>query len=211
MLQWPYCSARKNGTIPQHNSFPSSLSSRTLITTALSHSLLHIYSCVWVPVSVCVSFTSTSVHTHPLHIRKPSYYLIYHLKKGTLAVLWNSNGKIIWWHIPWYLHATPRYFKGMLKQWNLSCKCLNSSFYCCSIWPDSIQPALMFLKGARIRWVWCWAVCVVIIHLFPGWNSIKCYYNNSLILWVRHFHISTAWLCFSKRSRKTESPLSIVA
>ncbi len=136
--------------------------------------------------------------------QKPSYYLIYHLKKGTLAVLWNSNGKIIWWHIPWYLHATPRYFKGMLKQWNLSCKCLNSSFYC--VWPDSIQPALMFLKGARIRWVWCWAVCVVIINLFPGWNSIKCYYNNSFILWVRHFHISTAWLCFIKRSRKNWIP-----
>ncbi len=150
MLQWPYCSARKNGTIPQYSSFPSSLSSRILFTTALSHSLLHIYSCVRVPVSVCVSFTSTSVHTHILSTSGKTWQKSHPLRKNPHITSFTTLRKAHWQYygtvmvksyddiyhgIYMLLQGTP---KGLLKQWNLSCKCLNSSFYCCRVWPDSI-------------------------------------------------------------------------
>lgn len=219
MLQWPYCSARRNGTIPQHNSLSSSISSHSLITKALSHSLLHIYSCVWVPVRVCVSFTSTSVHTHILSTSGKTCQKSYpsnrnpHVTSFTILkkkkVKW--NGDDIWWHIPWYSYDIYILRQGISKEYHAITM---EPFFVNARTAHSIAVAfylaLMFLKGARIRWVWCWALCVVIIHLFPGWNSIKCYYN-SVILRVWQFHIYTAWLHLWKGLEKKESTLSILA
>lgn len=151
MLQWPYCSACRNGTIPQHNSLSSSISSHTLITKALSHSLLHIYSCVWVPVRVCVSFTSTSVHTHILSTSRKTCQKLHpshrnpHVTSFTNLKWWNGTVMVISSYDDVYhgIHLIFTFYSKvfqkniMLLPRMLSCKCLNSSFYCCSIWPGN--------------------------------------------------------------------------
>ncbi len=94
----------------------------TLHDSTLSQSASHLFLCASACKCVCQFHFHLSSHTSSPHqekldkitpfTQKPSYY---HIKKDALAVLWNSNGKIIWWRIPWYLHATPRYSKRIAK------------------------------------------------------------------------------------------------
>lgn len=111
MLQWPYCSACRNGTIPQHNSLSSSLSNRRLITTLLQ-SASHLFLCVSVFECVFTQFT----HILSTHQEKKLVY-------GTKSYNHNMMAIIIAYRF------TTKLLTAMLLLQNISCKCLNSSFF----------------------------------------------------------------------------------